>query len=270
MKKDLVGKLAVLAILVAIIYIPTFIWMFNSWNVADSYYSHGPLVPLIAIFIFWLKRKQLKSLKIKPSHAGWLFLTPGIFIQLLSAVWRVNFTSGISLLLVIPGIVLLFLGPSVLRLLWFPIAFLTFMLPLPMVAIANISFKLKIFAAQMATWMVNAMGIPAIREGSVIKTHNAHLTVEDPCSGIRSLIALIALGALMAYFSRLSRPKKLILFAASLPIAVLANVIRIIVLTLVSEIYGMHLATGFFHDMMGYAVFALAFFGLAFVAKIME
>ena len=82
------------------------------------------------------------------------------------------------------------------------------MIPLPLVAIAQMGFKLKIFAAQISTFIVNKIGIRAIREGSVIKTAHSYLIVEDPCSGIRSLIALIALGALMAYFSNISKIKK--------------------------------------------------------------
>jgi exosortase/archaeosortase family protein len=94
--------------------------------------------------------------------------------------------------------------------------------------------------------------------------------VEDPCSGIRSLIALIALGALMAYFSNLSKIKKAVLFAVSIPIAVSTNIIRIVSLSLVSEIYGQKFSTGLFHDTMGILVFVFAFVGLVLVAKILE
>ena len=114
------------------------------------------------------------------------------------------------------------------------------------------------------------LGIPAIREGSLIKTRHASLMVEDPCSGIRSLIALIALGALMAYFSNLSRPKRVIIFAASIPIAVATNVVRIASLTLIGEIYGEQYATGMVHDTMGIFVFVLAFLGLSAVANLLE
>jgi exosortase len=94
--------------------------------------------------------------------------------------------------------------------------------------------------------------------------------VEDPCSGIRSLVALIALGALMAYFSNISKPKKVILFLFSIPIAISTNIIRIVSLSLVSEIYGEKIATGRFHDTMGIVVFVLAFAGLALVGKVLE
>jgi exosortase len=191
-------------------------------------------------------------------------------VYLLSAVWRIYFSSGFSFLFVVVGLILVFLGIKHLKVLWFPIAFLIFMLPLPMVVIANISFRLKIFASQVSTAFINMLGVPAVREGSVIKTLHSYVVVEDPCSGIRSLIALIALGALMAYFSRLSRPKKIILFLASIPLAVITNIIRIIAVTLASEMYGAKFATGAFHDAMGIMVFVLAFLGLLFVANLLE
>ena len=268
--KDSLIKLSVLGFLTIISYVPTFIWMVDRWTEHDTYYSHGFLVPLISIFIIWLKREKLSRIKIKPSAWGWLFFIGGILIHALSSLWRVYFSSGFSLIPVLIGLILLFLGKRFLKELAFPLFFLIFMIPLPLVAIANISFKLKIFAAAVSTFIVNKMGIPAIREGSVIKTMHSYLIVEDPCSGIRSLIALIALGALMAYFSDMSKVKKTILFASSAPIAIASNIIRIVALSLASEMYGPKLSTGLFHDTMGILVFVFAFSGLSLVAKLLE
>lgn len=270
MKKQDLVKLIILFILVIIVYFPTIIWMVDRWTAAETYYSHGFLVPLISLYIIWHRRIRLDRLKTIPSNLGWLFFIFGILIHALSTLWKVYFTSGFSLILILIGIVLLSLGKGYLRKLLFPIMFLIFMIPLPMVAIANLSFRLKIFASQIATVAVNKLGIYAVRDGSVIKTTHSYVTVEDPCSGIRSLIALIALGALIAYFSRISRIKKAILFISSIPISLVSNVIRIVALTLVSEIYGLKVATGIFHDIMGMVVFVFAFLGLSFVCKLLE
>jgi exosortase len=252
------------------VYIPVFIWMSARWSTADTYYSHGMLIPFISIFLVWRKRKELNQIKFKPTRKGWLFFIPGIAVYIISSLFGVYFSAGFSLLLVLAGLILLFLGRQFLKKLLFPLFFLGFMIPLPMVAIANISFRLKILASQGAVFLVNRIGLPAIREGSVIKTAHSYLVVEDPCSGIRSLIALIALGTLMAYLSRLSRIKKIVLFLASIPIAIFSNVIRIAALTLVSEMYGSKVATGTFHDVMGVMVFIIAFLGLVLVGKALE
>jgi exosortase len=270
MKRSYLLRLSILAAITLVIYIPVFIWMFNRWNAAETYYSHGMLIPFISVFLVWRRRKELSRLKFNPTRKGWLFFIPGILIYIISSLCEVYFSAGFSLLLVLAGLILLFLGTKFFKKLLFPLLFLGFMIPLPMVAIANISFRLKILASQAAVLIVNKMGLPAIREGSVIKTAHSYLVVEDPCSGIRSLIALIALGTLMAYLSRLTRIKKLILFSASIPIAISSNVIRIAALSLVSEIYGSKVATGVFHDVMGVMVFVLSFFGLVLVGKALE
>jgi exosortase len=263
-------QVMVLGLFVAAAYFPTFVWLWERWTVADTYYSHGPLIPVICLGLIFLKRKTLDGLRPSPYSAGWILFGAGIAIHLISSLWQVYFSSGFSLLLVIPGLILIFLGKEYLKVLSFPICFLAFMLPLPLVIIANVSFKVKIIAAESAITLVRLAGVAAAREGSVIRTANAVLQVEDPCSGIRSLIALIALGSLMAYFSKLSLWKKIVLFVSSVPIAIAANVVRIAVVTVVSEVYGTGFAAGKFHDSMGFFVFVFAFLGLVVVSKLLE
>lgn len=270
MKKQDWLKIIALSLLTIGAYVPTFIWMIERWSAKDTYYSHGFLVPFISGFIVWLKREKLKKLKIEPMNIGWLLFLAGITIHAVSAFLRVYFTSGFSFLLVAAGLVLLFFGKRYLRELLFPLLFLIAMIPLPLVAIANISFALKTFAAQVSTVIINKLGVPAIREGSIIKTLHSYVIVDDICSGIRSLVALIALGALMTYFSNISKTKKTILFLSSVPIAVSSNMIRIVALTLASEMYGAQFATGWFHDTMGVLVFVFAFLGLSLIGKVLE
>jgi exosortase len=270
MKKNVIIKLPVLGILLAIAYLPTLRWMIERWSTKDTYYSHGFLVPFVSAFIIWTLRDKLKTIVIKPANIGWAFLIPAIIIHLICVPFEISFASGFALIPILVGVVLIFLGKDYLKQLMFPILFLGFMIPLPEVLIVNLSFRLKIFAAQISTLILNSIGVHAIREGSVIKTAHAVLMVEDPCSGIRSLIALIALGALMAYFSDLSKTKKTILFMVSIPIAVSTNIVRIVALSLASEMYGEKLATGLFHDTMGILVFVLAFCGLALIGKLLE
>ena len=270
MSKVVYRRLLILISLAIIAYIPTFIWMIDRWNAKDTYYSHGFLVPFVSLFIIWLKREELEKIKISSSNLGWIFFISGLSIHLLSALLRVYFSSGFSLILVLVGLVLLFLGKKYLKQIFFSILFLIFMIPLPLLAVANISFKLKIFAAQVSTFIINKLGVPAIQDGSIIKTMNSYLIVEDPCSGIRSLIALIALGALIAFFSRMSKTKKAILFLSSFPIAISSNIFRIVSLSLASEMYGPKLATGLFHTIMGILVFVFAFSGLVLVERVLE
>lgn len=270
MKKNDLIKLFTLLALTAVAYFPTFRWMIDRWSVKDTYYSHGFLVPFISAFIIWQKREELSKLIIKPASSGWLLFSLGLLIHALSTAFRVSFSSGFSLIITLAGLILITLGKDFLKKLAFPVCFLISMIPLPLAFIASMSFRLKIFAAQVSAALMNKIGVATIREGSVLRTMHATLMVEDPCSGIRSLVALISLGALAAYFSNLTKTKKAILFASSVPIAVGTNIIRITALGLVSEIYGEKYAAGVFHDTMGVLVFVLAFLGLMLVHKILE
>jgi len=128
---------------------------------------------------------------------------------------------------------------------------------------------MKIFATQIATFIINIVGILATRAGSIIKTANSYLIVEDPCSGFRSLIAMVALGAIMAYFLKASYLKKVILFISAVPIAICSNIIRITALSVISEIYGASYTTGLLHFAMGILTFLLSFMVLALIGRLL-
>lgn len=251
-------------------YTPTFIWMWDRWFARDSYYSHGILIPFVTGFLIWQMRGELAEIHPKRSRWGMPLIIIGLCVHLVSSLLRVYFTSGFSMLMVIAGLILFLYGSQMLKRITFPICFLMFMIPVPMVVIANISFKMKIFAAQIATAALNNMGLPAVRAGSILKMQHAQVIVDDICSGLRSLISLMALGSIFAYWMKAVMFKRILLFLSTIPIAIVTNVIRVIFLASVSEIWGPEYATGFVHDLSGFMVFALAFVLLYAVGKVLE
>ena len=269
MKNNTYQKLWIAGLIAGIIYIPAFIWMWGRWFAEESYYSHGILMPIVTIFLIMFKKDELKLVKPKPNKWGLALIVLSIAIHLISAWIKVYFTSGFSMILLILGLVLYFLGNAYFGKLVYPILFLVFMIPMPMVVVANLSVKLKLFAAQLATLLLNRIGISAIRDGSTIKTLHSYMMVEGPCSGIRSMISLLALGALVAYFMNANMIKKWALLALTIPIAICANVLRITLLTSVSEIYGEKFAMGWFHDFSGFLLFFVALVGLMTAKKVL-
>ncbi len=251
-------------------YIPTLVWMWERWFAADSYYSHGILIPFVSMYLIWQRRTTLFAIEPSRAKGGMPLIIFGIAVHLLSSLFRVYFTSGFSMLIVVTGLVLHFYGWKTLRCIWFPLVFLVFMVPIPLVVIANISFKMKLFAAQIATAALNNAGLPAIREGSIIRMQHAYVIVDDVCSGLRSLISLTALGSIFAYEMKSSVSKRILLFLSTIPIAIVTNVVRVVFLASVSEIWGSQYAAGFTHDVSGFAVFALAFLLLYAVGKLLE
>ena len=263
-------KFGVSIALLSIAYLPIIIWMVDRWLAKESYYGHGFLIPLVSLFFIWQKRDALKKIRISSDISGLAFVVIGLFVNIICASLKVYFISGFSLVFVLYGLVLFFFGREMARKLIFPIFFLLAMIPLPLVLIGTITVKMKLFAAQVATFTLNRIGFPSIRDGSIIRMPNSFIEVEAPCSGLRSLISLLTLGLLFAYTSRASYVKKGILFLSSVPIAVASNVVRIIMIATVNDLYGGKVAMGFFHDFTGFLVFAIAFVGLFGVSRIIE
>ena len=257
--------------LVLLTYTPTFLWMWDRWFSRDSYYSHGILIPFVSFYLIWSKKDELKQLPKESSPWGLYIFLLGVLLHLISAAFRVYFSSGFSLIVVLLGLVLHFFGRRVLNHIFFPIIFLAFMVPLPIVTIANISFKLKFFAAQLATAILNNhLRIPCFQDGSTIRLQHTQVIVDDVCSGLRSLISLTALGSIFAYWIKGGFLKRSIVFLSTIPIAVVTNALRIVFLSTVSEIWGAQYATGFLHDLSGFIVFAGAFILLFSVVKLLE
>ncbi|MBU1085949.1 MAG: exosortase/archaeosortase family protein [Candidatus Omnitrophica bacterium] len=262
-------KTGIIAIFLSLIYLPTFVWIWGRWNVTETYYSHGILIPVASLFFLWQKKEDLAMQKITTSNFGIVLIIIGLLLHFAGVMIKLYFLSGISLLMLIAGLVLYFLGKDMLKKVMFPIVYLIFMIPLPLVLISNIVLRMKLFAAQMSTVMLNKIGFMAIRDGNVIKMAHSYLEVGAPCSGLRSLISLMAFGAAFAYLSNDNLIKKWIIFFSAFPIAIGANICRITLLGWVSEVYGMKAAQGWIHDFSGYLLFAIAAVGLLVVNSLL-
>jgi exosortase len=263
---------AIAGALLAAVYWPTFIWMIARFEEADTYYSHGYLVPFVFAYLLWIKRGEFKKCDIRPLSIGLVLLLPALLVHLTAYFFEINFISGFSIILALFGLCLYLYGTGVTKKAAFAIIFLVFMIPLPQVFIINMSFNMKMMAANAATYMIKLMGVPAVREGSIVYLKpGTFLTVGDPCSGLRSLIALTALGALYAYLVKVSVTRKILLFLLSIPIALGANILRIILLLLVAYAYNAQVATGkFVHDFLAFLLYVFAIIGLIFAGRMLS
>jgi len=249
---------------VACTLIPTFWWtahwMVERWEQTNSYYSHGWLIPLVSAFLLYRMRRRIAACPRRPCAWGLWLLVPSILMHLLGVAWQVGFVSGFALLGVLAGITLTLFGPAMLRTVWFPIAFLLFMVPVPVVLIEKISFNMKLLAARAATTIVDLFGLIAVRQGSYIRIHTGVLVVDDVCSGLKYLISLMAFGAVYSHVSQVKRWGKAALFVLSIPISFIANVGRVTLMVMVAHRYGVEAAEKwYFHDLFGFALFIIAF-----------
>ncbi len=263
-------KLYIIGILLCVVYWPTFIWLKNRFSGVESYYTHGFLIPFVVAFLVWQMRADLAKTPVVQTNIGLVILILSLLAHFAAFSFKIYFISGFSIISTLIGLILYLFGKEILFKLTFPIFFLVFMIPLPRVLIIHISFNMKLFVAQIAAYIVNAMGISALKAGSVIHLPNTSLTVGSPCSGLRSLISLTALGSLYAYLVNMSLPRKFILFLTSIPLALFSNVVRVVLLLLVAYVYGSEVATGKFHDYSGFLVFIIAFLGLKIMGNILS
>ncbi len=260
-------KFTTSVILLMIAYVPTFNWMYGRWIAKESYYGHGFLIPLVCLYVLWQRKDAIMKSKIKSDFLGLVIAVAGLVVHVLCAALKIYFLSGFSFVFVLYGLVLFFFGKEVTRNCVFPIFFLFAMIPLPLVAIGNLVVRLKLTAMQCSIFILNNIGFPSIRDGSLIRMPNSFIAIGDPCSGLRSVISLLTLGWLFAFSMKVSYFKKSLLLVLSAPIAILSNTLRITTLSIANDLYGQRAISGFFHDFMGFFVFAFAFIALFIVGK---
>lgn len=223
----------------------------------DQDSSHGFFVPAFALYVVWQNRNRLKSIRPEPSWIGLLVVVFSLALLLLGELGVELFTSRTSLLVLLAGLIILFRGRAMFRALLFPWAFLFLMIPPPKIILQQFTFPLQIFATRVATWLLQAAGIPAYREGNLIWLPHITLQVADACSGIRSLLSLITLAIIYGYLMEHRKWVQVLLVCMAVPIAITANVARIFVTGLVGQA-NPELAQGFYHEFQGWLVFVVA------------
>ena len=253
-------------------YHSTFLWLYERYTGPDSDYSHGFLIPLVSGYLIWKKRDELQHTVLSNSKVGLSLVVLALLIHIGSVWTHVYFTSGFSILLFFVGLSLYLLGPAFTKKISFPLGFLIFMFPLPMGAIAAFSFPLKMMVSNLAASFLNVAGLPIFREGAIVHLANTTLTIDDPCSGIRSLISLLALGALMAYLAKTSLGGKAALFISAIPIAIFTNVLRVCALILAANSLGSQWAMPdhWFHTGSGMGVFGISMVLLLLAMRMVE
>jgi exosortase len=244
--------------LVMWLYWPVLVPMAWQWY-ADSNYSHGMIVPLLVAYFVWERRQRLLALAPGSSWIGFALLLMGIGALLIGHIGAELFLQRSSLLMVIAGLVWFVLGRKALQVCSFPIAFLIFMIPLPAIVLNAVAFPLQLFAAQVATTCLIALEIPVLREGNLIFLASSTLEVAEACSGIRSLLSLLALGTVYAYFTESVMWKRWVLVVAAVPVAIAANVFRVAGTGILAQYFGEDAAQGFYHEFSGWLVFVVAF-----------
>jgi len=253
--------LAAIGVASAVVFGPEFAWMFDRW-MHSEYYGHGVFIPLLSGYLLYRRRDAVAPLVARPDGLGLAAIVAGLLVHLLGVEVDVNFVSGFAAVVVLWGVVAWVWGRPVGLALLFPIAYLGFMVPVDRLLIDALASPLQLLAAKMAGGFGQAISMPVVREGVNLSLPGYSFEVAVPCSGLKSLITMLALATLYAYWLKARLWQRLAIVFAALPVALLANATRIALILLVAQSMGANIAEGFFHGLSGVVVFVVGLLGL--------
>ena len=236
----------------------------------DANFSHGFFVPAFSLFVLWRDRDRIAREPREPSSWGLPIVASALCVLVVGVLGAELFLSRISLLLVIAGMIILFYGWPVFRAVLFPWAFLILMIPIPEIVFSQITFPLQMLASRVAALLLPLAGVPVLREGNVIHLPAMSLEVAEACSGIRSLLSLATLAIIYGYLTEARIWVRVVLAVASIPIAVAANSVRIVVTGLLVQYWNPDKAEGFFHAFSGWLVFVVSLAMLVLLQRLLR
>lgn len=244
----------------AALYLPTYYNLANTiWQSEDQ--SHGPIILAVVLFIVWQKRDCLTDEiqgRLKPI-AGWLLFLFGLLLYVFGRSQGVLIFDIGSQIPVLVGILLITRGISAVRVLWFPLFFLAFMIPLPGMLVDVVTGPLKQLISELTEMALYWAGYPIARSGVTLTVGQYQLLVADACSGLHSMFSLSAMGLLYLYIVQYrSWLRNGVLIASLLPIAFVANTVRVIILVLVTYHFGDEAGQGFVHKFAGILLFVVS------------
>jgi exosortase len=246
---------ALVALLLGAAYGSTLSWLLGRWR-TDPFYSHGPLVPVVTLFLLWCRRAHL-CLRPEITLAAVLALGTAALLHLLGVRLLFEFLSCLSIIAALVALALLAGGRPLLREAAFPLAYLLFAVPLPIILLQQISLPLQLWSSGCARAVLAALGCPVRRQGVILAFPKFTLAVADACSGLRSLLTVLAVGTLAAHLARAPLPRKALLVVLSSAAALLVNVLRITLAGLIGIAFDGETACLLFEKYSGYFFFAL-------------
>lgn len=252
---------ALVALLLGLVYHRTAAGLWTMWFTNDNY-SHGPLVPLVSLALVASRRGRLRALPWAGEWRGLALVVLACALQVLGVRADVFTLQGWSFVVMLFGLALALLGGPLTRVLALPIAYLVFMLTFPPIVMNGLSFALKEVAVRAAAHAAEALGVTLQRRGMTLWLAGGALEIENPCSGLRSLLAMLATGVLFASLLPAGWWRRVLLVLLAVPMAMAGNALRITLLLLVAHYVGIKQALGTFHDVSGYLTYGLSLAGL--------
>ena len=247
------------------------LWMVSRWNMPEADLSHGWLIPFVSAYVIWRTCGDLRAAPKAGSRWGLAVVLGALLLYLAGLRVQQTRLVLVSLIGLLWGIPFFLYGRRVAGLLFFPCAYLVFCIP--MTFLDSLTLPLRLISTWVSATTLNGLGIPVTRIGTALHVNAGGgfaLDVAHPCSGLRYLVAMVALTTAYAYFTQRTPGRRLSLFAASIPLAMAGNIVRIVLIALVGVWFGTDVAVGFYHDYSGYVVFAVAILLMIWVGSLLQ
>ncbi|MFY7975702.1 MAG: exosortase B [Rubrivivax sp.] len=241
------------------LYVPTWLMLSRTVWVSDEQ-GHGPIILVVSLWLMWRKREELLALADQPAKiSGSLALLFGVLLYFVGRTQQLDTFEVASKIFILGGLFLWMKGWAAVRLMLFPLCFLIFMVPLPSVLVQIVTVPLKMAVSYCAEAILYAVGYPVARTGVILSVGPYQLLVADACAGLNSMFTLEALGLLyMNLMNYKSVARNVVLAILVVPISFFANIIRVMILVLVTFHFGDEAGQGFVHDFAGMVLFMVA------------
>lgn len=251
-------KTGVLLVLWGVVFLPVYPELWYTW-MNNSNNSHGMLVPIISGFFIWNKKNKLQNASLNTSNWGGILLVISLCLYLIALTGHVAVVQRAMIVFSLIGLILFNFGTAIFKIFAFPICYLIFMVPLPDSIYGLVAFPLQLFATNVAHFIIQTLNIPVLQEGNMLYFAQTQLEVAEACSGLRSMTAFIMLSVLFAYLINGNIYRRIIIILSAIPLAIIANIIRVTGTGILAHFFGSQVARGFLHEFSGLAVFVFGF-----------
>lgn len=245
---------------------PVWMSLLNAWSSSDDY-SHGFLIVPLSFYVLWQKRDELREVQIRPTWMVFPLVGLSLVSYLFADYAEIQTLRPLAMILFLGSSLFFLFGKQFFKVCRFPLFLLLFMVPVPAQIYAVLTIPLQLFVTKATAFILSTIGIPNLREGNVLHLPEHTMQVVQACSGLRSIMSLLTLGLLVGYFSLVSNLLRTILFFFAIPIAILVNVVRLLLIVTFLYYYNFDLASGMPHTVLGVLIFCLAILLFMFLRK---
>jgi exosortase len=256
-----VGQVIVLGALLIVAFWPILTGIYGSWFDENAYMEHGILVIPAVAYMAWDKREVLRKIPRQPSAAGVMLLLWGALQAVLGIAAQWVWVARMAFLISLVGWIAALYGWRMVRQLVYPLCTLILMIAPPTFIFERLTLSLQLLASRLGEVCLEALGFSVLREGNILEMVGIKLSVEEACSGIRSLVAIFFMCVLYNYFFVPSWSMRAVLLAMAIPVAILGNAVRIVATGIASQ-YNPALVQGAAHEAFGYVSVAAAALGV--------